>query len=143
MLYVCSEENEKIENYEKAAADNFKGWDLHHRLGTHTEDGEKRPVNISREELKKMNLYYNRPANELIYLPHDEHIRLHHLGVRGEIQENTYYAKNRDKACERQREYDQNPENKKKKKEYLKKYMKTYKKGYNKKPLQNFENNKE
>lgn len=32
---------EKVENYEKAKADNFKGWDIHHRLETHTFDGKR------------------------------------------------------------------------------------------------------
>ena len=27
---------ENIENYDKALADNFKGWHCHHRLETHT-----------------------------------------------------------------------------------------------------------
>ena len=32
---------ENIENYELAKKDNFKGWVIHHRLETHTSDGEK------------------------------------------------------------------------------------------------------
>ena len=31
---------ENVENYEKALADNFVGWCLHHRLQTWTSDGE-------------------------------------------------------------------------------------------------------
>lgn len=30
-----------IENYEKALADNFKGWLCHHRLETYNSDGER------------------------------------------------------------------------------------------------------
>ena len=62
-----------IENFEKAAADNFKGWHCHHRLETHTSDGERRLVDISQKELKALGMYYNRPAEELIFLPRSEH----------------------------------------------------------------------
>ena len=62
-----------IENYYKAAADNFKGWHCHHRLETHTSDGERRLVDISQKELKALGMYYNRPAEELIFLPRSEH----------------------------------------------------------------------
>ena len=63
-------EPEKIENYDKAAADNFKGWECHHRKG----------VDISREKLKALGMYYNRPADELIFLKHSEHRFLHKKG---------------------------------------------------------------
>lgn len=68
---------ENIENYEKAKADNFKGWDCHHRLETHNSDGKRRDVDISVEELISLGMYYNRPAYELIFLPSSEHISLH------------------------------------------------------------------
>ena len=64
---------EKIENYEKAAADNFKGWHCHHRLETHTSEGERRLVNIPQAELKSSGMYYHRPAEELIFLTSREH----------------------------------------------------------------------
>lgn len=64
---------ENIENYEKAKADNFNGWDVHHRLETHTSDGERRLVDITREELKALDMYYHRPASELIFLTKKEH----------------------------------------------------------------------
>ena len=44
-----------IENYEKAAADNFKGWCCHHRLQTWTSDGERRLVDITAAELQALN----------------------------------------------------------------------------------------
>ena len=66
-------EPEKIENYEKAKADNFKGWECHHRLETHTPDGIRREVDISYKELKALGMYYNRPASELIFLTTSEH----------------------------------------------------------------------
>lgn len=64
---------ENIENYEKANKDNFKGWHCHHRLETHTSDGERRPVDITQKELKALRMYYNRPASELIFLTSREH----------------------------------------------------------------------
>ena len=62
-----------IENYDKAVADDFKGWECHHRLETHTSDGERRDVDIGYKELKALGLYYNRPASELIFLTIREH----------------------------------------------------------------------
>ena len=64
---------ENIENYEDAKKDNFKGWHCHHRLETHTSDGERRPVDITQAELKALDMYYNRPAEELIFLTVKEH----------------------------------------------------------------------
>lgn len=60
-------EFEKIENYEKAKEDNFKGWHCHHKLES----------DYSREELIKAELYYNRPPEELIFLTNREHTFLH------------------------------------------------------------------
>ena len=68
---------EKIENYEMAKADNFIGWDRHHRLETHNSDGVKRIVNLTPEELIALDMYYNRPPEELIWLRHGEHTKLH------------------------------------------------------------------
>ena len=65
-----------IENYEKAKKDNFKGWECHHRLETHTNAGEIRTVIITAAELKALDMYYNRPASELIFLIKSEHNRL-------------------------------------------------------------------
>lgn len=76
--YCLSEEIEKIENYELAKKDNFNGWHIHHRLETHNSDGEKRLVNLSRDELIALEIYYNRPANELIFLTASEHQKIHH-----------------------------------------------------------------
>ena len=67
--YFCKEP-ENIENYEKAAADNFKGWICHHRKG----------IDIPREELKALGQYYNVSANELIFLKRSEHQFLHQKG---------------------------------------------------------------
>ena len=64
---------ENIENYERALANNFKGWHCHHRLETHNSDGERRLVDIPADELKALGMYYNRPAEELIFLTTREH----------------------------------------------------------------------
>ena len=64
---------ENIENYDKAKKDNFKGWECHHRLETHTSDGERRLVDITKKELIALGMYYNRPAEELIFLTIKEH----------------------------------------------------------------------
>ena len=72
LKYICKD-YEKIENYEKAKADNFVGWECHHRLETHTSDGERRPVDISAAELKALGMYWHRPADELIFLTESEH----------------------------------------------------------------------
>ena len=71
---------EKIENYEKAKKDNFKGWHCHHRLETHNSDGERREVDITRRELLALDMYYNRPSSELIFLTIREHKSLHMKG---------------------------------------------------------------
>ena len=64
---------EKIENYEKAKADDFVGWHCHHRLETHTSDGERRDVDISHRDLIALGMYYHRPSSELIFLTESEH----------------------------------------------------------------------
>ena len=73
---IC-EDVTKVENYELAFADNFKNWVMHHRLETHNSDGEKRLVQITAEELKALDMYYNSPAEELIWLTRAEHINIH------------------------------------------------------------------
>ena len=81
-------EPEKIENYEKAKADNFKGWECHHRLQTWNSDGERRLVDITADELIALGMYYNRPAEELIFLTASEHHSLHSKG-----EHNAMYGK--------------------------------------------------
>ena len=69
--YVKDGRIDLIENYELAKADNFKGWDIHHKL----EICENYINTVA--DLKMMNLYYDRPAEELIWLKRGEHIKLH------------------------------------------------------------------
>ena len=77
--YYC-DNIENIENFENAKKDDFKGWECHHRLETHTSDGERRLVDISTKELVALDMYYHRPSAELIFLTTAEHIRLHREG---------------------------------------------------------------
>ena len=71
---------QNVENYEAAKKDNFIGWECHHRLETHNSDGERRLVDITADELKALDMYYNRPASELIFLTISEHTSLHNEG---------------------------------------------------------------
>lgn len=80
MKNMFCNELEKIENFEKAKAENFKGWNIHHKLETHNSEGKKRRVDITPEELKALGMYFERPAEELIYLTIAEHTRIHHKG---------------------------------------------------------------
>lgn len=76
----CSEPIENIENYEQAMNDPNHMWDCHHRA-------EVLPCGIySSEALKRVGMYWNRPASELIFLRHDEHRRLHSQNMTGETR---------------------------------------------------------
>ena len=65
----CNEDISLIENYDKAINDDTQTWHCHHRLET--------DLGLSVKQLKYNNLYYNRPAPELIFLTSSEHHRLH------------------------------------------------------------------
>lgn len=65
----CCEDISLIENYEKAIADTTQTWDCHHK---------KEDEGYSQKQLKEMELYFERPASELILLTHAEHSSLHH-----------------------------------------------------------------
>ena len=70
----------KIEGYERAISDpSDTRYHCHHRYETHTSDGIIRSVPLSRDELKALDMYYNRPAEELIILTAREHAQLHRL----------------------------------------------------------------
>lgn len=75
---------ESVENFELAKLDNFVGWHCHHRLETHFSDGTHRPVEarLTMSELVALGLYYDRPAEELIFMRAADHKRLHQLGVK-------------------------------------------------------------
>lgn len=82
-MKYCCEDISRIENYELAKKDDFKSWVCHHRLETHTSEGERRLVDISKEELKALGMYYRRPPEELIYLTKSGHQKLHRTGRPG------------------------------------------------------------
>ena len=63
----------KIENYEEAKA-STKKWECHHRKEI---DGD---IRRSTKELIMNGLYYDRPADELIFLDQAEHKKLHMSG---------------------------------------------------------------
>lgn len=73
----------RIENYDKAVNDPDETWLLHHRLETHFSDGIERPYNahLSRAELIGLDMYYNRPPEELIFLTRSDHSILHMKSV--------------------------------------------------------------
>lgn len=83
---ICRDDLSKIENYDKAMADTTQKWECHHRLETHRytdrtrTSWEIREEYISKSELIAFNVYFNRPAEELIFLPPDEHRKLHREG---------------------------------------------------------------
>ena len=71
----CSEQLELVENYQQAKAEGFKGWCIHHRLEIQP-DGTK----MSKKQLIDKDIYYRRPANELVFMRFSEHTTLHMLG---------------------------------------------------------------
>ena len=73
--YFCSEPLEQIENFKAAEAENFAGWCLHHRLEIQP-DGTRMSV----QELKDKDLYFHRPASELVFMRNGEHRMLHNIG---------------------------------------------------------------
>ena len=82
----CCEDLTNIEGFIEAVNDRsdihskYQNWVLHHRLETHDSDGNKRPVQLSADELKELGMYYNRPACELIFLTKAEHNKIHTEG---------------------------------------------------------------
>lgn len=64
----CCEDISNIENYDAAVKDD-KMWDCHHR--------NEIAMKLSKKELNKANLYFDRPACELIFLTRREHTKLH------------------------------------------------------------------
>ena len=78
----CKEDISRIENYDLAIADTSQTWHLHHRLETHFSNGDLRPINsyISKAELIALDMYYDRPANELIFMTGSDHRSLHYKG---------------------------------------------------------------
>ena len=69
----CSEDISLIENYYKAIADKERMWDIHHRCEC---DDEGKTL-FTRKQLIEMNLYFKRPAEELIFVTRLMHKKMH------------------------------------------------------------------
>ena len=77
-----------IEDYDEAVKSPLK-YDLHHR----------REISKSKSasDLIAENLYYNRPPEELIFLEHGEHVRLHKANLSAETKQKMSDARKGDK----------------------------------------------
>lgn len=72
-ISFCKEPISNIENYELAIADTKETWVCHHREELF-EDGR---IKHHASNLKLMRMYYNQPADKLIFLRRGDHVRLH------------------------------------------------------------------
>jgi hypothetical protein len=72
----CCEDISNIENYEKAI-NSSEIWDCHHRMELIATGAV---VDSSKQDLVDWNIYYDRPADELIFLTHKDHTKLHKKG---------------------------------------------------------------
>ena len=75
LLVLCDRYYE-IENYNEAISSD-KFYEVHHRLETHNSDGSERLVQINKDELRKLHMYYHRPPEELIFLSRRDHNYIH------------------------------------------------------------------
>ena len=69
----CSEDISLIENYHQAISDKERMWDIHHR----SECDENGRTLFTSKQLIEMNLYFNRPASELVFVTRSMHWKLH------------------------------------------------------------------
>jgi len=77
LITYCNGDYTKIENYEKARKDDFKNWVCHHKLELIKTGGV---VDATRQDLIDWGIYYDRPADELIFLTREDHATLHGTG---------------------------------------------------------------
>lgn len=68
----------EIENYNEAVNDLNQTWDCHHK--------KEITESKSSQQLINEDLYYNRPPEELIFLTHAEHTRLHMINMPLEVR---------------------------------------------------------
>jgi len=71
----CREDITLIKNYAKAIADKTETWICHHR-------NAEPFTGFCTADLKKMNMYENRPASELMFVTRSEHQTIHTKGKR-------------------------------------------------------------
>lgn len=106
----CCEDVSLIENYDKAIADTTQVWHIHHRLEL-VKTGAV--VDSSKQDLIDWGIYYNRPADELIFLTAVDHYGLHlkgrkhskeHHRKKSEVQmgeKNSFYGKHHTEEARR------------------------------------------
>ena len=87
----CKDDPSLIENYKLAINDNKQMWHCHHRLEIE--------LNVSAQYLIDNNLFFNRPASELIFLTRSQHLSIHNVGERNinykkTGEKNPMYGKN-------------------------------------------------
>jgi hypothetical protein len=134
---LCKDNITEIENFYEAISDRSEIYDCHHRLETHDKSGNLRDILISREELISQDLYYNRPASELVLIKKSEHSSLHrqfsnidgHRYLNGDSRQAEYmreYRTDKEKYS-KQLESNKKYQNKNKKiKEKFREYQKEY-----------------
>lgn len=87
----CIDDIKKIENYHFAVNDNTQTWICHHKV-------EIQPDGVlSVKELKERNLYYHRPARELVFLMPSTHSALHNEHRKPEVRKRISVSKTGDK----------------------------------------------
>lgn len=69
----CRDDITLIKNYAEAIADKTRTWICHHR-------NAEPFTGFCRKDLKKMNMYYQRPASELMFVTRREHNIIHNKG---------------------------------------------------------------
>ena len=72
----CREDITLIKNYAEAVADTTQTWICHHQ-------NAEPFTGFCTKDLKKMNMYYQRPASELKFVTYSEHTYIHGKGKRG------------------------------------------------------------
>lgn len=78
--HLCKD-YKNIENYEIALSSNER-YIVHHKLETHNSDGAKRLVDLTQKELQALDMYYDRPSFELIFMSDTEHSLIHNYAKR-------------------------------------------------------------
>lgn len=106
----CKDDISLIENYEKAFNDKNETWICHHKLEI--------VLSMSQKEMIKNNLYFNRPASELIFLTRYEHTVLHNKNCLEETKKKRSLTLKGHQDFSK--EYWSNPENRKKQSERAK-----------------------
>lgn len=86
----CCEDVSKIENYDKAISDTSQTWHCHHRMELMATGAV---VDSTVQDLIDWNIYYDRPADELIFLTPSEHAKLHRKYISDEHREKISTAK--------------------------------------------------